>query len=103
MSLEKAPKHVQLAVDLIDLLETNDVDNKTAVKALQIVLADFQRKLEEGESWSKVECHKSATLERRFFYFFFVANGLSDDLNSKEIGVPMIFSTWRNLFSKNFL
>lgn len=50
MSLEKAPKHVQLAVDLIDLLETNDVDNKTAVKALQIVLVDFQRKLEKRES-----------------------------------------------------
>ncbi|MCV2402567.1 YbaM family protein [Marinomonas sp. C2222] len=47
MSLENAPKHIQLAVDLIELLETNNVSNQLAVEALELVLADFKNKLEE--------------------------------------------------------
>lgn len=46
MDLEKAPQHVQLAVDLIELLETNQVADEVAVEALKIVLADYQRKLQ---------------------------------------------------------
>ncbi|PKF60689.1 DUF2496 domain-containing protein [Psychromonas sp. psych-6C06] len=43
-SLAEAPPAVQLAVDLIELLEVNHIDNKTAIEALQIVLNDFQKK-----------------------------------------------------------
>ncbi|MEO9273502.1 DUF2496 domain-containing protein [Marinomonas sp. 5E14-1] len=46
MSLDNAPAHVQLAVDLIELLEINNVDNAVAVKALELVLADCKVKLE---------------------------------------------------------
>jgi hypothetical protein len=42
--LEQAPEHIQLAVDLIQLLESNRVDNELAVAALEIVLDDFKRK-----------------------------------------------------------
>ncbi|MCZ2723133.1 YbaM family protein [Marinomonas sp. 15G1-11] len=44
MSLKKAPKHIQLAVDLIDLLETNQIEAHIAVQALEIVLNDFKKK-----------------------------------------------------------
>jgi len=47
MPLENAPQHVQLAVDLIELLETNNIKNTVAVAALELVLADFQAKLED--------------------------------------------------------
>ncbi|GIC75720.1 pleiotropic regulatory protein RsmS [Moritella sp. F3] len=46
MSLKNAPKHIQLAVDLIQLLEENQMQADTVVKALAIVQQDFQRKLE---------------------------------------------------------
>lgn len=49
MSLEKAPEHIQLAVDLIELLETNNVGNQLAVDALEVVLEDFKSKLEREE------------------------------------------------------
>ncbi|MBD5771278.1 DUF2496 domain-containing protein [Marinomonas colpomeniae] len=49
MSLDNAPKHVQLAVDLIELLETNNVKSQVAVAALELVLADFQAKLKAEE------------------------------------------------------
>lgn len=45
MSLEKAPEHIKLAVDLIELLESNNIDPTVAEKALQIVLNDYQQKL----------------------------------------------------------
>ena len=45
MSLETAPKYIQLAVDLIEILEANKVDNITAVEALKTVLNDYQAKL----------------------------------------------------------
>ena len=45
MSLESAPKHIQLAVDLIEILEINKVDNETAIAAITIVLEDYKAKL----------------------------------------------------------
>ncbi|MEI8595121.1 pleiotropic regulatory protein RsmS [Photobacterium sp. Hal280] len=45
-SLTDAPKEVQLAVDLIYLLETNKVDPELALAALEIVKTDLQAKLQ---------------------------------------------------------
>lgn len=45
MSLELAPDHVKLAVDLIELLESNDIEPQVAVDALTIVLRDFKGKI----------------------------------------------------------
>ncbi|PKH01652.1 DUF2496 domain-containing protein [Psychromonas sp. MB-3u-54] len=42
--LENAPLSVQLAVDLIQLLEENKIDKQVAVGALEIVLKDFKNK-----------------------------------------------------------
>jgi hypothetical protein len=47
MPLENAPEHVQLAVDLIQLLEENDVDAQTVLDALDIVQRDYHNKLVE--------------------------------------------------------
>ncbi|MCE2573233.1 DUF2496 domain-containing protein [Motilimonas eburnea] len=44
MSLANAPKHIQLAVDLIQILEENEVEVETAIAALQIVLKDCEQK-----------------------------------------------------------
>ncbi|NTS77796.1 DUF2496 domain-containing protein [Catenovulum sp. SM1970] len=44
MSLETAPYHVKLAVDLIQLLEENQVPTDEALKALAIVTQDFELK-----------------------------------------------------------
>ena len=43
-SLDNAPNEIKLAVDLIYLLESNEVDKETAIKALEIVLSDFKNK-----------------------------------------------------------
>ncbi|WP_035386904.1 pleiotropic regulatory protein RsmS [Ferrimonas senticii] len=43
-ALASAPQHVQLAVDLIYLLESNDVDPQVALQALEIVQKDLQRR-----------------------------------------------------------
>jgi len=43
-ALTDAPLAVQLAVDLIQLLEEHHIDNTVAIDALQIVLTDFQKK-----------------------------------------------------------
>ncbi|WP_372880702.1 YbaM family protein [Psychromonas sp.] len=43
-SLADAPQAVHLAVDLIQLLEENKIDNQLAVDALEIVLQDFKNK-----------------------------------------------------------
>lgn len=43
-SLADAPPAVQLAVDLIELLEQNKIDNNTAIEALEIILNDFKKK-----------------------------------------------------------
>ena len=45
--LDNAPEHVKLAVDLIYLLESNDIDTATALAALDIVQADLQQKLKD--------------------------------------------------------
>ncbi|MBB1488859.1 DUF2496 domain-containing protein [Oceanospirillum sediminis] len=45
MSLETAPEHIKLAVDLIELLECNNIDPAVAEKALRIALNDYQQKL----------------------------------------------------------
>ncbi len=50
MSLNDAPDHIKLAVDLIALLEENQVPDDTAIKALQVVLRDFQQKQTTAES-----------------------------------------------------
>lgn len=44
MSLDSAPDHIKLAVDLIALLEENEIPNDTAIAALKIVLKDYQQK-----------------------------------------------------------
>ncbi|MGB5446084.1 MAG: YbaM family protein [Psychromonas sp.] len=43
-SLADAEPAVQLAVDLIQLLEENQIDHQLAVKALEIVLQDYKNK-----------------------------------------------------------
>ncbi len=48
MSLDFAPDHVKLAVDLIELLESNHVEVDVAVDALTLVLHDFKRKQENN-------------------------------------------------------
>ncbi|TMO84960.1 YbaM family protein [Pseudoalteromonas spongiae] len=46
-TLANAPKHVQLAVDLIMLLEQHELDAKTVLQALEIVQKDFKQKCQE--------------------------------------------------------
>lgn len=41
--LDKAPSEIKLAVDLIYLLESNNIEKETAIKALEIVLQDLKR------------------------------------------------------------
>ncbi|MBD2779480.1 pleiotropic regulatory protein RsmS [Xenorhabdus szentirmaii] len=53
MTLEQAPPEVQLAVDLIYLLECNDISPDTALAALDIVKQDLQRKLEKQNKGTK--------------------------------------------------
>ncbi|CAE6907233.1 pleiotropic regulatory protein RsmS [Vibrio alginolyticus] len=43
--LEDAPEEIKLAVDLIYLLETNEIDPETALKAIKIVQSDLENKL----------------------------------------------------------
>lgn len=50
MALQDAPRHVQIAVDLIQWLELNEVEPREALKALAIVVRDFERKLEDEAS-----------------------------------------------------
>ncbi len=51
-SLENASDDIKLAVDLIYLLESNNVDTEIVLAALEIVKADFQAKLEKAKSAS---------------------------------------------------
>lgn len=44
--LDNAPDEIKLAVDLIYLLETSEIEPSIALKALEIVQADLRRKLE---------------------------------------------------------
>ncbi|WP_039976245.1 pleiotropic regulatory protein RsmS [Vibrio jasicida] len=43
--LEDAPEEVKLAVDLIYLLESNEIEPETALKAIKIVQNDLENKL----------------------------------------------------------
>lgn len=43
--LSNAPDEIKLAVDLIYLLESNEVDPQVALKALEIVKSDLELKL----------------------------------------------------------
>ncbi|WP_083539482.1 pleiotropic regulatory protein RsmS [Enterovibrio coralii] len=43
--LENAPEDVKLAVDLIYLLESNEIAPQTALRALEMVKKDLERKL----------------------------------------------------------
>ncbi|HCE5203961.1 TPA: pleiotropic regulatory protein RsmS [Vibrio parahaemolyticus] len=43
--LDGAPEEIKLAVDLIYLLETNEIDPEVAIKALKIVQTDLENKL----------------------------------------------------------
>lgn len=45
MELTKAPAEIQLAVDLIELLEVNNVAPETALAALDIVKRDLEKKI----------------------------------------------------------
>ena len=49
-SLENAPTHVKLAVDLIMLLEQHDLPAEDVLAALEIVKSDFQNKLNDEAS-----------------------------------------------------
>ena len=46
-SLENAPAHIKLAVDLIMLLEQHELDAKTVLQAIAIVQSDFEEKLNQ--------------------------------------------------------
>ena len=46
--LDQAPTHMKLAVDLIMILEQHDVAPEEALKALEIVKSDFEKKLEKS-------------------------------------------------------
>ena len=52
MSLQEAPDHLVLAVDLIELLENKQIPDKTVLAALAVVHRDFERKLmaESGDA-----------------------------------------------------
>lgn len=41
--LEQAPEHIKLAVDLIEMLESANLSQKTIISALEIVIEDFKR------------------------------------------------------------
>lgn len=43
-SLDDAPADIKLAVDLIYLLETNEVEPDVAISALEMVLQDMKNK-----------------------------------------------------------
>ena len=49
-SLENAPTHVKLAVDLIMLLEQHELPAEDVLAALEIVKSDFQNKLSNEAS-----------------------------------------------------
>ena len=47
-TLDTAEEHIQLAVDLIYLLESNEMPAETVLKALDIVSVDFKQKLKKS-------------------------------------------------------
>jgi hypothetical protein len=48
--LDGAPEEIKLAVDLIFLLESNEIDPKVALEALEIVKGDLLNKVENQAS-----------------------------------------------------
>jgi len=52
MSLEKAPDDVKLAVDIIELLESNNIAPEIVLSALEIVRQDYVNKLKNAENAS---------------------------------------------------
>lgn len=50
MSVENAAPELQLAVDLIYLLECNEIAPETALAALEIVQRDYQEKLKNSKN-----------------------------------------------------
>lgn len=50
MSLENAPDEVKLAVDLIVLLEENRLPARTVLRALEIVMRDYENKLKNSQT-----------------------------------------------------
>lgn len=55
MSLENAPDEVKLAVDLIVLLEENQLPARTVLRALEIVMRDYENKLKTAEGASQTD------------------------------------------------
>jgi len=51
--LHQAPPEIQLAVDLIELLEQHDLEPKLVLAALTIVKQDYQRKLAQQQADTK--------------------------------------------------
>ncbi|HDM8186645.1 TPA: pleiotropic regulatory protein RsmS [Vibrio harveyi] len=43
--MDDAPEEIKLAVDIIYLLETNEIDPKIALKAIKIVQSDLENKI----------------------------------------------------------
>lgn len=52
MSLENAPDDVKLAVDLIELLESNNIAPEIVLSALEMVRQDYVNKLKNTEGAS---------------------------------------------------
>jgi hypothetical protein len=48
-TLESAPSHVKLAVDLIMLLEQHDLPADQVLAALEIVKSDYQQKVKKSK------------------------------------------------------
>ncbi|SFC30097.1 DUF2496 domain-containing protein [Pseudoalteromonas denitrificans] len=44
-SLESAPKHIKLAIDLIMLLEQEELESQVVLDALEVVTKDFKKKV----------------------------------------------------------
>ncbi len=52
MSLENAPDDVKLAVDLIELLESNNIAPQIVLSALEMVRQDYVNKLKNAKGAS---------------------------------------------------
>lgn len=52
MSLENAPDDVKLAVDIIELLESNQIAPEIVLSALEMVRQDYVNKIKNAENAS---------------------------------------------------
>lgn len=59
MSLQQAPAHVVLAVDLIELLENNRIPAATVLAALPLLQQDYQRKFAHEQAASPAAANLS--------------------------------------------